>query len=582
MSYIAFALKYRPQNFDQVIGQDHVVTPLKNAIAQNRVHHAYLFSGPRGIGKTSLARIFAKSLNCEKGPTPKPCGKCRSCVEITQGRSLDIMEIDGASNRGIDEIRTLREGVKLSAAGSRYKIYIIDEVHQITHDAFNALLKTLEEPPAHVKFIFATTHPQKVPPTILSRCQKFQFNLIPVEKIVQKLRQIAKEEKITIKDDVLYTIAKAATGSIRDAESLLDQLAPVILEKEFLGDVFSFLGIVDEESLNVLLGFLIAKDLDSLLKFIDRVVKDGKDLDIFIDAFTEHLRNLLLATVSPKNFQSLSEVSPQTKDFIKSILSKVNTNDVLQIIDLLIEAKDTSKRLNTLRIPLELAFIKYCQGRSLNSFKKNDESEIDIQITQQKPKSNSDSKNNSQSEVNTESDTSDDDLDGIDFDTKAVGDLGDQVAVDKADGDINNEDELKEQDNVLLEGVKLNWDKVIGHIKRTRAALASHLSFAQPLFSQGKVVTVAFCPEDYFHKEIVESSKNLKFIEDAFAKLLNKKVGIKFTFSELTNRPKINEATSEIEEKTIQAEPSTKKTDEDMFLNDLLDTFGGKFHTDDE
>ena len=194
MSYLAFALKYRPQSFDEVVGQEHVVISLKNAILKSRVHHAYLFSGPRGIGKTSMARILAKSLNCHQGPTITPCGKCASCDEISRGTSLDIIEIDGASNRGIDEIRTLREGVKLSPAHSRFKVYIIDEVHMLTQEAFNALLKTLEEPPSHVKFIFATTHPQKVLPTILSRCQKFQFSLISVEKIVVKLQSIVKIE----------------------------------------------------------------------------------------------------------------------------------------------------------------------------------------------------------------------------------------------------------------------------------------------------------------------------------------------------------------------------------------------------
>jgi DNA polymerase-3 subunit gamma/tau len=187
MAYKAFALQYRPKNFDEVIGQEHIVTALKNAITAKRIHHAYIFSGPRGVGKTSLARIFAKAINCEAGPTVTPCGKCTSCTEIARGASLDVIEVDGASNRGIDEIRELRESAKLSPAYSRFKIYIIDEVHMLTTEAFNALLKTLEEPPEHVKFLFATTHPQKVIPTILSRCQKFQFSLLPIEKIVKKL-----------------------------------------------------------------------------------------------------------------------------------------------------------------------------------------------------------------------------------------------------------------------------------------------------------------------------------------------------------------------------------------------------------
>ncbi|MFA7115371.1 MAG: DNA polymerase III subunit gamma/tau, partial [Candidatus Omnitrophota bacterium] len=245
MSYQAFALKYRPKNFSEVIGQRHVVTALKTAIEKNHIHHAYLFSGPRGCGKTSMARIFAKSLNCVNGPTITPCGKCPSCLEIAKGMALDVIEIDGASNRGIDDIRSLRENVKLSPIGAKYKVYIIDEVHQITSDGFNALLKTLEEPPSHVKFIFATTHPQKIIPTILSRCQKFQFTLLLLEDIVTKLKIITKSEKLQIPDSLLYAIARSAGGSIRDAESLLDQLAPVISQGGLVDDIFSFLGIID-------------------------------------------------------------------------------------------------------------------------------------------------------------------------------------------------------------------------------------------------------------------------------------------------------------------------------------------------
>ena len=208
MSYIVFARKYRPQAFDEVVGQSHITTTLKNAIAQNRVAHAYIFAGPRGVGKTTTARILAKALNCEKGPTDNPCNKCPSCNEITQGISLDILEIDGASNRGIDEIRNLRENVKFSPSKGRFKVYIIDEVHMLTSEAFNALLKTLEEPPPHAKFIFATTQAHKVPPTILSRCQRFDFRRISIKDIVESLKVIAKKEGIKVDDEVLILIAK--------------------------------------------------------------------------------------------------------------------------------------------------------------------------------------------------------------------------------------------------------------------------------------------------------------------------------------------------------------------------------------
>jgi len=245
MAYISFARKYRPQTFDEIIGQEHTCRTLKNAIKSGRVSHAYLFTGSRGIGKTSTARILAKALNCQNPTNYNPCNRCQNCIEITEGRSLDVSEIDGASNRGIDQIRDLRENVKYPPANSRYRIFIIDEVHMLTKEAFNALLKTLEEPPPHVVFIFATTEPMKVPPTILSRCQRFDFHRIPVLKIVEQLKKIANSEKVNVSDDILLLIAKKADGSLRDAESLFDQVVAFSEESPKIDEVQKLLGIID-------------------------------------------------------------------------------------------------------------------------------------------------------------------------------------------------------------------------------------------------------------------------------------------------------------------------------------------------
>ena len=568
MSYLAFALKYRPQNFTEVVGQEHVVISLENAIRTGRVHHAYLFSGPRGVGKTSLARILAKSLNCFEGPTATPCGKCPSCIEITKGQSLDIIEIDGASNRGIDEIRILRENVKLSTANSRYKIYIIDEVHMLTQEAFNALLKTLEEPPAHVKFIFATTHPHKVLPTILSRCQKFQFNLISLEKIVGKLKKIVTKEKVKIKENLLYTIGRAAGGSIRDAESLLDQLVPIILEKGSLEDIFSFLGIIDEESLNKALNFLIKKDLSACLSFVQKTVIAGKDLGIFLNAFIEHLRNLLLAKISLKNFKELSDVSPQSKDLISELSKEVSTSDILKIIDLLIEAKELSQRLNTVRIPLELALIKYVQP-----LKPNNSSKV-----KNNPANNSKPAEKKHPELDVDEDALDLQIEDI-------------IPEEKSHSAKSKQKEEAEEgaphDNAILPQLKNKWNEIISFMQKKRAALASHLSFAQPISSQGSLITIAFSPQDYFHKESVESSKNRKFIEGVISGLIDKTVGIKFVLQDLPEKPSSvtfqgNERVKKGETKANQKDDKDKKEAvvNDTFLNELLDTFGGKFHSD--
>ena len=569
MSYLAFALKYRPKNFSEVVGQEHVVLSLENAIRSQRVHHAYLFSGPRGVGKTSLARILAKSLNCFEGPTLTPCEECLSCTEIAKGQSLDIIEIDGASNRGIEDIRVLRENVKLSAANSRYKIYIIDEVHMLTQEAFNALLKTLEEPPAHVKFIFATTHPHKIIPTILSRCQKFQFNLISLEKIVGKLKRIITEEKIKVKDNLLYTIGRAAGGSMRDAESLLDQLTPIILDKGSLEDIFSFLGIIDEESLNQVLKSLIEKDLAACLSFVDKTIKDGKDLGIFLNAFIEHIRNLLLAKISLKNFEELSDVSPQSKEFIAKLSEKVSASDVLKIIDLLIEAKDLSQRLNTVRIPLELALIKYAQPISVDNSSKSDPIAKPKTIDNEKLKVN---------------------IDMSDFDIEE-----DDVDQQESKQDVKNEfsgdtEDDSPSDDTVLGQLKNRWEEIIFSMQKKRAALASHLSFAQPVSSRGSLITIAFSSRDHFHKECVESDKNLKFIEDAISKFINIAIGIKFALQDLpdghspvafsgSNDNKV-EKIEKTEDTSKREKTKDESVEDDTFLNELLDTFGGKFHND--
>ncbi len=567
MEYIAFALKYRPQNFEEVVGQEHVVNSIKNAILKKHIHHAYLFSGPRGTGKTSLARIFAKALNCEseKFPVVSPCGKCISCTEITKGSSLDIIEVDGASNRGIDEIRTLRENVKLSPAHSRYKVYIIDEVHMLTQEAFNALLKTLEEPPAHVKFIFATTHPHKVIPTILSRCQKFQFSLVPLEKIVNKLKSITKIEGVSINDNLLYAIARASGGSIRDAESLLDQLVPVIVEKGSVEDVFSFLGIIDEDTLDRMSGFIVNHNLQSALDFIDKVVKDGKDLSIFLNALIEYLRNLLLAKVSLKTFNTLTDISDQSKESILKISAVISLSQILKIIDLLIEAKELSHRLNTVRIPLELALVKFILPQE-SDYGKPGAKTADISVN---------AKPAAVKEIKVESKSTDINvgLEG-DFDLDDDGDSAKKEPLPDAESQS-----APNEDGLLFNEVKAKWQEIITAAQKVRAAISSHLSFSEPVSSSANIIKIGFSNKDYFHKEIVETPKNVKFIEDVISKIVNKKVGLKFILSD------------KIASKTVKITPlgSAPMKNEggasgqpNEFINELMDTFGGQFHTDDE
>ncbi len=297
MSYRVFARKYRPQTFEEVVGQDHITRTLRNAIATQRVAQAYLFVGPRGTGKTSTARILAKSLNCENGPTATPCGVCDACVEIADGRSLDVLEIDGASNNGVENIRELRENAAYAPAKGPCKIYLIDEVHMLSPGAFNALLKTLEEPPPHVKFIFATTEAQKVPATITSRCQRFDLRRIPADEIASHLLDIAGKEKITLDADAAAALARGAEGGLRDAESMLDQAVAFCGETISGGDVMTVFGFTAREVVESFVGRLLARDATGALGIIAQQSEAGRDLSRLLSDVIGRVRDLLVEGV---------------------------------------------------------------------------------------------------------------------------------------------------------------------------------------------------------------------------------------------------------------------------------------------
>ena len=359
-SYIVLARKWRPQTFADLVGQQHIAVTLQNAIMQNRVAHAFLFTGSRGVGKTSSARIFAKALNCEHAPCEEPCNACQSCREITEGRSLDVVEIDGASNRGINEIREVLEAVRYAPSRDRYKIYIIDEVHMLTTEAFNALLKTLEEPPAHVVFIFATTDPNKIPVTILSRCQRYDFKRISNEDLFAHLSSIAHAEQIDFEPSALRLIARTARGGVRDALSAMDQViafAPPPITGDRAAEV---LGVATRETLTAMVKAILDQDVAKAIACIGRVEHYGQNLALFANDLLEFLRDATVVAAAPQS-DIPTELSPAERAEIRSWLTQASIDRFQRLFHIWYQTTDSLSKNLSPRLALEMAAIRMCQ-----------------------------------------------------------------------------------------------------------------------------------------------------------------------------------------------------------------------------
>jgi DNA polymerase-3 subunit gamma/tau len=364
--YTVLARRYRPQQFADLVGQEPVAQALENALKSNRVAHAYLFTGARGVGKTSTARIFAKALNCERGPTITPCDQCEMCRAIMSGDDTDVLEIDGASNTGVDHVRELRANVQYRPSRARYKIYIIDEVHMLSTAAFNALLKTLEEPPSHVKFIFATTEANKIPVTILSRCQRFDFVGIGPAQILDRLRSIVASENMAADDETLEWIARRAAGSMRDAQSLLDQLLAFGSAKLTVDRIHELLGTAHEERVAELAAAIVKRDAKQALALLGQTVDQGQQLGELLDQLIEYWRDLMVVQCAGSEGQSLS-VTSKHRDALKKQADSLSSDTVLAGLDVLVSAKQRLRGTSHGRVVIEIALVRLCQLDNLVS-----------------------------------------------------------------------------------------------------------------------------------------------------------------------------------------------------------------------
>jgi DNA polymerase-3 subunit gamma/tau len=561
MSYLVFARKYRPQNFDEIVGQEHITTTLKNAILQNRIAHAYLFAGPRGIGKTSTARIFSKALNCEKGPTTTPCNKCDTCKEISSGTSLDVLEIDGASNRGIEEIRNLRENVKFFPSKGKFKIYIIDEVHMLTTEAFNALLKTLEEPPPHVKFIFATTQPHKILPTILSRCQRFNFKRVSATDLVQVLKGIANKEKIEAEEDALYAIAYASEGGLRDAESILDQLSSFSHGKVTSEDVHSVLGMVGQEVYFDIAQKIIDKDIAGCLNLIDELEKNGKDLSQFILGLINHFRNLMVAKFG-KDVAYLLEMSGESINKLVHISKSVSQEDLLYISNVLINTQDIIRRTNSPRIPLEMSLVRLSMRANMASIDEalNKLSGIESRLSnpsqaiagqecpaysvvREEPRSNYIAKNEVRKPAASSHNTA---------------------------GNSKISKGLTGDDEKTLEYIKGIWTDVLSKVREKKMSTATYLAEGEPVSIKSNQLTIGIPAQFILHKEVLEDTGNRQLIEAVLNDLSGGNIKVNFVITNTQTRSEDKGVgvtnTGKLEE-VLTAEPIVKK---------VLELFEGK------
>jgi DNA polymerase III subunit gamma/tau len=515
--------KYRPKNFSGIIGQTHIVRTLLNSIKNGRIGHAYLFAGPRGTGKTSIARILAKTINCENLKDGNPCEKCNSCKIIGEGKSLDIIEIDAASNTGVDNIRELRETVSLANASLKYKVYIIDEVHMLSTGAFNALLKTLEEPPAHVVFILATTEIHKVPQTIISRCQRFDFARLPIQNIIEKLTLIADAEKVKINKEALEMIAISAEGGMRDAESLLGQIISLEDKNITVAEVEELLGTADKKTAESMAEMIFTRDSSGAIAKINELLENGYDLEVFNKSFINYLRQLMIIKIDPalKKYFS-AEMTSEQLDKMAELSKKAELAQIISTINFFLEAQSKISTFILPQLPLEIAIIKathtFPAQPQIPAQKKIEKITPRIEVVQQAPEAKMEEKN------------------------------------------TQEESFPKSTPTIEMSAIKSNWQKLLTDIRPYNHSLSALLFNCQPTKIEGDVLTLA-TPYDFYCERLNDADNRLT-VEKVFSKILKSNIHINVEL----DKNIVTEQKSEPE----------KKSQQNPLLNDALEIMGGK------
>ena len=525
MSYTALYREWRPRTFNDVVGQEHITTTLKNQILNNRIAHAYLFCGTRGTGKTSTAKVFAKALNCLDLRDGEPCNKCEMCRKINEGLAIDVTELDAASNNGVDKIRDIIDDVKYPPQEARYKVYIMDEVHMLSAGAVNAFLKTLEEPPNNVIFILATTDPQKLPITILSRCQRFDFKRINNSEITARLRKIVKEQNVLADERSLNLIARVSDGAMRDSLSILDQAISMGNGNVDYNTVVSMLGLVTNEHLFNLVNSVIQRSVEKSIEIIEDVIYSGKDIYLFIKDLIAHYRNLLMVKVT-NNPEEVLDMSEENIALIKEQGSRLRAEEIMRCIRILQEAENNAKLSKQARLYCELAVIKMCKIEydtsnevMLTRLNKLEESLRNGSIKVATASKEVAQINNSKT-------------------TNAM--PGNKVVKEQYSNEVNVG--VNPDSKITINDVKKSWKDIIERFKARREMIISSLiMIGKPVDCSNSIITVEFDNQNEFAKNRLSEAKNRDIINDVFFEIFREKVKVNFVVQSDDNRGKSTE-----------------------------------------